>query len=195
MLSHCATVNWNAAVAIGFSTATDYRNVEIGITVVSFGGPGDIDLQAFLTDRLGPGTTSSNQVAAHVGRFAIPQSPLSAPCLLTPIVILRGLTLRAGHYFLSFTGSVNGGDVSAISSPSQSAVSRRTGGATVTQGLLLARTPSAYVPASTFAAIAGSNLWISVLGAPVGAARKRRRTGVHGAGTTASPGAPTSVSG
>ncbi len=42
---------------VGFSLAADYNNVAITVPLVSFYGGGDWNLEAYLTRKIGPGTT------------------------------------------------------------------------------------------------------------------------------------------
>lgn len=149
-------------VAIGWSQAIGYRNVSLSIPLADLvaGGPiGGTEGTIYLMNRVGPGTTTANEVATPV-----PISGLSAT--FTTHVVFSGLDLPAGNYYVVFV-STQTGSLSNSMEGTSSPIKTMAPGVTEigwTSGL----TPAAYPPAT--AALGdppgSANVFMTVTGDP-----------------------------
>jgi hypothetical protein len=151
-------------LGVGFTTTTDLVNVSLDFTVVSFNTSATIDVNAFLTTQVGPGTTAAHEVASSSTQFSTAASGLLPPYTFTTATLFSGLSLSAGSYFL--TVQPVSGTAFWVSSPSSSAVITASG-ASLTSSFLSAFADQAYFPANTFGGVgdvSGPHLWFSVSG-------------------------------
>lgn len=82
------------AFASSWSQTNGFTNVAVSAELSSFGVPGQTG-RAYLTRRIGPGTTVSDEVASTQFTF---------PLDLTYVLLFRNLTLPPGTYYLSMVG-------------------------------------------------------------------------------------------
>jgi hypothetical protein len=123
------------AHAVGWSQSAMYSNIEITAELATFrsGGNGT----AFLTTRIGPGTTVADQIAS--ANFAFP--PKDSP----PTLLFRGLELSAGTYYLTIRGTTDAHTWAATDLP---VTSNDMGAATL--GDSSSNNASSYPPATAF---------------------------------------------
>jgi hypothetical protein len=162
-----AVTNLNQTVAGGatFSTSVAYQNVNIFLSFISFSTASEMDLQVFLTDQIGAGTTAIlNEKASATPHISMPASPVQPPYTITQFLVLSGLTLPAGTYDLTFRGTnfTGGNGYEVLSSDSDVVVV--TNGASIGAPNLFSGSPDPYVPASAFANQSPFNLWFEVTG-------------------------------
>lgn len=82
--------------ASGFSVSSSYENVEIEVSLISFGG-GDWNLSAWLTDQARPGTTQrDNEIGSLTSTITLASSTLFAPYTITPLTLFFGTNTRTG---------------------------------------------------------------------------------------------------
>ena len=157
----------NAPFGVGFSTSTDYANVNITLYFASFFVGGTADFDVFLTDQIGPGTTVADEIASASVSIPIAASGVSFPYTITPFTVLSGINLPAGSYYL--TWNFTGGTVThpnSVSSPSGSASVGGDAGSSLVAGFLEGVEDPTYIPASAFANSTTNALWFSVDGTP-----------------------------
>lgn len=89
-----------AAGVVSWTQTVGFANVSVSAYIFSEAGPdgtpGD-QYTAYLTNKIGAGTTAANQVANPVTNFA---APFDAPVPGTPALLFSGLTLGPGTYYL-----------------------------------------------------------------------------------------------
>ena len=160
------------APAVGFMLPSAYNNVSLTVSLVSFGGSGTWNLEAFLTTQLGPGTTAASHEVASISQAVnAAGGPFGAPLNVVPLTVFSGLSLPAGTYYLMVGGTFNTQNLWWVSSPNGNVVTSTQGGAAIVAPNLFAGAQAAYLPASLIAdgstGVNGSNLWFTVTGDPV----------------------------
>ena len=147
---------------VSFSTPVDYLNVSIGVSLIVFGGSGDWNLNAYLTNQVGPGTTAlANEIASVSTLVSIPGSGFGPPYTITPYTVFSGLDLAAGDYnlILSGGGASWAGNTNAFSNKTEN------GGAMITRTYASnGGVAVAYLPEGVFTDVEGQNLWFKVTG-------------------------------
>jgi hypothetical protein len=170
------TDNWitiaNGQVAAGaaFTTTSDYADVDFFATLVSPSGsttdPTTATLAAFLTNQVGSGTTSANEIASATPTVAIAGSGSLPPWIATQVSLLSVPFLPAGSYYLTFrVTNTDGYPRLLISQDSWKSVTLDTGVTVDTQ--LAATSGGPYTPAWNFSDIPNNNSWFEADGDPV----------------------------
>jgi PEP-CTERM motif-containing protein len=151
----------SAGNAISFTTTSLFTDVTISALLYSStGDPGTGSATVYLTDSIGAGTTTANEIA----RATLTDLPVLFSTS-TPEVVFTGLTLPAGTYYVieaSDTGSAVGADWGEPEFP----VETTAPGVTIHTDLI-ASSLASYSPASAFAADTGDGFAFSITGSPV----------------------------
>ena len=151
----------SAGNAISFTTTSLFTDVTISALLYSStGDPGTGSATVYLTDSIGAGTTTANEIA----RATLTDLPVLFSTS-TPEVVFTGLTLPAGTYYVieaSDTGSAVGADWGEPEFP----VETTAPGVTIHTDLI-ASSFASYSPASAFAADTGDGFAFSITGSPV----------------------------
>jgi PEP-CTERM motif len=147
--------------AISFTTTSVFTDVTISALLYSSSGdPGTGSATVYLTDSIGAGTTTANEIA----RATLTDLPVLFSTS-TPEVVFTGLTLPAGTYYVieaSDTGSAVGADWGEPEFP----VETTAPGVTIHTDLI-ANSLASYSPASAFGADTGDGFAFSITGSPV----------------------------
>jgi hypothetical protein len=109
---------------------------------------------AYLTNQIGPGTTAANEIAS---------APFTFPATAIETLLLTGLTLGPGTYYLTLTAT-NGGSAGWWGTNAQTVTTAP--GATLSSDYDTF-TPATYPPATNFNTTATTNLLFKVTGTPV----------------------------
>ena len=99
------TIASNFSPGLSFSLSKSFQNVAISLSMSAFPHSGTT-ATAYLTTRIGPGTTSANEVAST--RFTF---PTGIDYVSPDIMLFTGLTLAPNTYYVTFsnTGGANYG--------------------------------------------------------------------------------------
>ena len=153
---------------VSFSTPVDYLNVSIGVSLIVFGGSGDWNLNAYLTNQVGPGTTAlANEIASVSTLVSIPGSGFGPPYTITPYTVFSGLDLAAGDYNLILSGTFETANVWWVGSSNAFSNETENGGAMITRTFASNGGGAvAYLPEGVFTDVEGQNLWFKVTGDP-----------------------------
>ena len=146
-----------------WSQTVTYSNVSIAVTLSALPynlGYDGTPVLAFLTNQAGSGTTAANQIA--ISSLVIPLGTIH-----TSMVVLSGLTLGPGKYYLSLTGQSQAIGSGAWCGSSHSAVSTGTGVAELGD-FFLYPSPSGYPPGQPYHTqpSGSASLEVSITGTP-----------------------------
>ena len=144
-------IDRNSVVSTSWSESKAYTSVTIAALVDSAAVGQTPTADAYLTTRIGPGTTATDEIA-HA-RFTVPALlPVCAPSSCGAIVTLfSGLSLGPGDYFLTMGPDATSSDIAGwfpALTPFNPIVVEDTG---VSDGAtFFASIPASYAPASAF---------------------------------------------
>ncbi|MFN7937832.1 MAG: PEP-CTERM sorting domain-containing protein [Bryobacteraceae bacterium] len=157
----------NQYPSVGFSTASDYVNVSISVSLIGGSIDSAVTLGAFLTTQVGPGTTAANEIASSTQQVSVAASP-AFPLQITEVTVLTGLTLPAGAYYLTLEGSGTPEIPSWANSLDVNLTATFDAGAAIAFGYLFGPTlfPPSYHPAAVVSQSNGRTLWFNVTGDP-----------------------------
>ena len=147
------------AFVTAWNQTTGYSGVSIVMPLadLSSGGPiGGVEGTVYLMNRIGPGTTTANQVAAPVQISGLTNA-------FTPITLFTGLTLPPGNYYVVLVPT-NSSPMSMSPDGTNVSVVVTTGTAVTTLGVGVPLTLAAYPPASTVTLTTPGNLYLNVTG-------------------------------
>src|SRR6202142_1023086 len=152
---------------VEFTTATNYSNVSFSVTLAdTLGVPSTVGLEVFLTSQIGPGTTSSSEIASATPTVNVVNGGTSAPYNLSQVDILSLPFLPAGTYYLTFDAtSVSDGSPKIVESLDAQRIVATLPGVTVDPTLDTGG-PAAYLPASGFGLLDGVSSWFAMTGDP-----------------------------
>jgi hypothetical protein len=154
------------SLAVGFSLGSSYTNGSVAASLIAFGGGGTWNLDAYLTTRVGPGTTAADVVAHRAETITIPGSSYSTPYNITPFTVFSGLNLNAGSYYLILAGTYGTANVSWVETRASVTTTALDAGASVLATALMAA-GDPFLPASGFIDISGdigNSFWYDVTG-------------------------------
>ena len=167
--------NGSKANYVSFTTTDSYTNVAISAALTAFGSPDPAVynglLEIYLTAGIGPGTTNALEVASANINVSLPASSVANPASYVPVLLLSGLSLGPGTYYLtlaaptttdSFWWATNEAPAMNITTAPGITLSTTTGYAP--QAFL-----DPYAPASGFSTQPDTVSWITVTGDLAGA--------------------------
>lgn len=153
-------------VGASFTTSSPYTNVTLWTTIL-FGATGTVNLEVYLTNQIGAGTTAANEVASTTLEANSDSGTPSGNYILLPLNLLSISALDPGTYFLTVRGTAwTGGNFPQIARSEDTSLVVVTDTGVTVDPKLYAGGWNGYLPegTSSFAGSFTSSYWFAAEG-------------------------------